>query len=100
MEVVADINKIVADGREATKDELVVLFKDYVCATTCARVIRLMDDSEVKRLLALHLFDLNVVQNNRNRGLVMYQLGIVLAVSKTTLYRWFPAKDYKSFAEE
>lgn len=59
-----------------------------------------MDQSEVKRLLALHLFDLNVVQNNRNRGMVMYQLGVVLAVSKTTLYRWFPAKEYRSVCDD
>lgn len=95
-----NINEIVRQGRAATKDELIVLFKDYVCETTCARVIRLMDGAEVKRLLALHLFDLHVVEMHRNRGLVMHQLGLVLGVSKTTMYRWFPARDYKSVSED
>lgn len=97
---IVNINEIVKACRPATEDELIVLFKDYVCETTCARVIRLMDSAEVKRLLALHLFDLHVIEMRRNRGLVMHQLGIVLGVSKTTLYRWFPAKDYKSFCED
>lgn len=95
-----NLNDIVKQQRAATPDELVILFKDYVCATTCARVIRLMEPAEVKRLLALHLFDLNVVQHGKNRGLVMHHLGVVLGVSKTTLYRWFPANAYKHLQED
>jgi hypothetical protein len=94
------INEIVREERQATDDELILLFKQYVCETTCSRVIRLMDQNEVKRLLALHLFDLHVVQHAKNRGMVMRQMQLVLAVSKTTMYRWFPASTYKNYQEE
>lgn len=96
----ANLNEIAAEGRAATRDELNSLFKQFVCETTCIRVIKLMDEQELKRLLALHLFDLNVVQYNRNRGLIMCQLRLVLGVSTTTMYRWFPASVYKSVQSE
>lgn len=95
-----NLNEIAAQERQATRDELNSLFKQFVCETTCIRVVKLMDEAELKRLLALHLFDLNVVQYNRNRGLIMCQLRLVLGVSKTTMYRWFPAKEYKGVQGE
>lgn len=89
------INDIVAENRQATTEELHLLFRDYVCESMCIRVIKVMDQSELKRLLALHLFDLHVVQYNRNRGLIIKQMRLVLGVSQTTMYRWFPAKNYR-----
>ena len=95
-----NINDISRDGRCATREELNTLFLQYVCGTTCIRVVKLLDEGEIKRLLALHLFDLNVIQYNHNRGLVMNKLMIVLCVSKTTMYRWFPASEYKVTQDE
>ena len=97
---VVTLNDIVKDDRPATRQELNLFFKQYVCETTCARVISLMEEKELKRLLALHLFDLHVLQYQKNRGLVMKQMELVLNVSKTTMYRWFPAATYKDYREE
>ena len=93
------INDIVAENRAATREELHTLFQDYVCEGMCIRVLKTMKQKEVKRLLALHLFDLHVVQYNRNRGIVMQQLRLVLGVSRTEMYRWFPARKYNAERE-
>lgn len=84
-----------------TRQEMNLLFKDYVCETTCNRVISMMEERELKRLLAVHLFDYHVVQLRVDRKLMVKNICIVLDLSKTTIYRWFPAKEFDSeFLEE
>jgi|SRR5690606_29981116 len=87
-----NLNEIVAEGRSATRHEMNMLFKDYVCETTCIRVIKMMSDDELKRILAFHLFDYHVLQLRKNRKLVVKHLIISLGVSQATMYRWFPAR--------
>lgn len=86
-----NLNTIIQEGREATRLEKNLLFQDYVCETTCIRVIKLMSESEINRILALHLFDYHVMQLNRDRGLMIRHIGLALGISKPTMYRWFPA---------
>jgi hypothetical protein len=88
---IVDINQIVSENRRATRLELNDLFRQHVCEVMCPRVIKLMDEWEVKRLLALHLFDMNIVRHAKNRPLLLKHMGIALGVSKSTLYEWFPA---------
>ena len=86
-----NLNEIIRDGRSATRQEKNMLFMDYVCETTCIRVIKLMSEHEINRILALHLFDYHVLQLNRDRGLMIRHIGSALGVTKSTMYRWFPA---------
>ena len=86
-----NLNCIIQEGRAATRLEKNLLFQDYVCETTCIRVIKLMSEHEINRILALHLFDYHVLQLNRDRGLMIRHIGGALGISQTTMYRWFPA---------
>lgn len=88
-----NLNDIVAQGRQATRQEKNLLFKVYVCETTCIRVVKMMSETELNRILALHLFDLHVLQHRKNRKLVVKHLELALGVSQSTMYRWFPAKE-------
>jgi hypothetical protein len=90
-----ELNTIAAQQRKATRAEMNELFRQYVCETTCPRVIKLLSDDEVRRLLALHLFDWNVSQHRKPRTLIMQHISIVLGVSRATMYRWFPPKEYE-----
>lgn len=96
-----NLNIIIQEGREATRQEKNLLFMDYVCETTCIRVIKLMSEHEINRILALHLFDYHVMQLNRDRGLMIRHIGLALGVSRTAMYRWFPASaDRESVYDE
>jgi len=90
-----ELNNIAAEQRRATREEMNALFRQYVCETTCPRVVKLLSDGEVRRLLALHLFDLNVSQYGKPRTLIMQHIQVVLGVSRATMYRWFPPDEYK-----
>lgn len=90
-----NLNEIVAQQRQATREEKNILFRDWVCETTCPRVIRLLSEAELNRILALHLYDYHVLQLNRNRCMTLKSIGLALGVTKSTLYRWFPAKSEK-----
>ena len=96
-----NLNDIIREGRAATRLEKNLLFMDYVCETSCIRVIKLLSEQEINRILALHLFDLHVLQLNRDRGLMIRHIGSALGVSKPTMYRWFPAHaEHKSVYNE
>lgn len=89
-----ELNAIAAQQRKATREEMNALFRQYVCGATCPRVLNELSEGEVRRLLALHLFDLNVMQYRKPRTLIMQHIQIVLGISRATMYRWFPPEDY------
>jgi hypothetical protein len=95
-----DLNEIIREGRSATRHEMNLLFKDYVCQTTCIRVVKMMDERELKRILAVHLLDYHVAQIGMERKVMVHYIGVALHISKSTIYRWFPAKEFDSEMRE
>lgn len=89
--------KIISQGREATREELLILYSNLAC-DLCPRTAHTIKRRELARLVIIELFFRNVFMKDCNAHLVRHQLSILAGVSKITIKRWTSSVDFDQYA--
>lgn len=83
------INRIINDKRIANTDELINLYHQYVCASTPYDTINKIKQKELKRLIAIGIYQKNKVDGERVSSRVIEKITGVLGIGQSTFYLYW-----------
>lgn len=87
-------SKILTEDRSATRPELEILFqRHFVGRELSPHLLSLIRDDELKRLVGLELYRLNVYDLERDKGCILAQVSQLVGVHSQTFYKWLRRND-------
>lgn len=87
-------SRILSEDRSATRVELEILFqRHFVGRTLSSHLLQLIRDDELKRLVGLELYRVNVYDLEKDKGCVLAQVSQLVGVHSQTFYKWLRRND-------
>ena len=87
-------SKILSEDRSATREELEILFqRHFVGRELSKNLLNLIRDDELKRLVGLELYRVNVYEMERDKGCILAQVSQLVGVHSQTFYKWLRRND-------
>lgn len=84
------ISELDRQKEEITREQLNKLYFEYVESNTPLVVLNQLADIQIKKLVAISLYELLAVKRRRNKSRTRRQLTRVLNIGLRTTYNWIP----------